>query len=165
MAAMAYLGHCRFRPRLLCNSVASCCGTDAATGNYRDFGTCAQYRCHHHWTADDRLFFIPIIHALLIWSVILFDSHVWMATIQLLLSVFNIVFLISVLPSQRKGNPLVKMIEDNRVADEEDTLMATVTVEEDTKNCPPNLLSPRPRSSLKTGLQGTSRCQMRLMKR
>ena len=80
---------------------------------------------------------IPILHALLIWPVILFDSQTWMATMQLLLSVFNIVFLISILPSQRKGNPLEKMIEDNRMDDEEEALIGTVTGEEENKNCPP----------------------------
>ena len=80
---------------------------------------------------------IPIIHAVLIWPMVLFDSPVWLATIQLLLAVFNIIFLISVLPSQRKGNPLEQMIENNREADIEEALEQTLPTEEENKICPP----------------------------
>ena len=80
---------------------------------------------------------IPIIHALLIWPMVLLDSPKWLAIMQLLLAVFNIFFLISELPSKRKGNPLEQMIEDNREADNEEVLEQTLPTEEDIKNCPP----------------------------
>lgn len=80
---------------------------------------------------------IPIIHALLIWPMVLLDSPKWLATMQLLLAVFNIFFLISALPSKRKDNPLEQMIEDNREADNEEVLEQTLPTEEDIKNCPP----------------------------
>ena len=80
---------------------------------------------------------IPIIHALLIWPMVLLDSPGWLAAIQLLLAVFNIIFLISVLPSQRKGNQLEQMIEDNREADIEEAKEQTMPTEEEVKNCPP----------------------------
>ena len=73
---------------------------------------------------------IPIIHALLIWPMVLLDSPKWLATMQLLLAVFNIFFLISALPSKRKGNPLEQMIEDNREADNEEVLEQTLPTEE-----------------------------------
>ena len=79
---------------------------------------------------------IPIIHALLIWPMVLLDSPKWLAIMQLLLAVFNIFFLISALPSKRKGNPLEQMIEDNREADNEEVLEQTLPTEEDIKNCP-----------------------------
>jgi AraC-like DNA-binding protein len=80
---------------------------------------------------------IPIIHAFLIWPMVLLDSPKWLAIMQLLLAVFNIFFLISALPSKRKGNPLEQMIEDNREADNEEVLEQTLPTEEDIKNCPP----------------------------
>ena len=73
---------------------------------------------------------IPIIHALLIWPMVLLDSPNWLAIMQLLLAVFNIFFLISALPSKRKGNPLEQMIEDNREADNEEVLEQTLPTEE-----------------------------------
>ena len=73
---------------------------------------------------------IPIIHALLIWPMVLLDSPKWLAIMQLLLAVFNIFFLISALPSKRKGNPLEQMIEDNREADNEEVLEQTLPTEE-----------------------------------
>jgi len=60
---------------------------------------------------------IPLIHALLIWPVVITDSQAWLAAVQLLLSAFNVVFLISVLPSKRMGSPLKQMIEQNREDD------------------------------------------------
>ena len=73
-----------------------------------------------------------------VWPMVLLDSPKWLATIQLLLAVFNIIFLISVLPSQRKGNLLEQMIEDNREADIEEAKEQTMPTEEEVKNCPPN---------------------------
>lgn len=83
---------------------------------------------------------IPIIHALLIWPMVLLDSPKWLATIQLLLAVFNIFFLISALPSKRKGNPLEQMIEDNREADNEEVLEQTLPTEEH-----PEIIEQRPK--------------------
>ncbi len=83
---------------------------------------------------------IPIIHALLIWPMVLLDSPKWLATMQLLLAVFNIFFLISVLPSKRKGNPLEQMIEDNREADNEEVLEQTLPTEEH-----PEIIEQRPK--------------------
>lgn len=82
---------------------------------------------------------IPMLHALLIWPIVLLDSPKWLATIQLLLAVFNIIFLISVLPSQRKGNLLEQMIEDNHEAGIEEAKEQTMPTEEEVKNCPPQL--------------------------
>ncbi len=83
---------------------------------------------------------IPIIHALLIWPMVLLDSPKWLATMQLLLAVFNIFFLISALPSKRKGNPLEQMIEDNREADNEEVLEQTLPTEEH-----PEIIEQRPK--------------------
>ena len=83
---------------------------------------------------------IPIIHALLIWPMVLLDSPKWLATMQLLLAVFNIIFLISALPSKRKGNPLEQMIEDNREADNEEVLEQTLPTEEH-----PEIIEQRPK--------------------
>lgn len=83
---------------------------------------------------------IPIIHALLIWPMVLLDSPKWLAAMQLLLAVFNIFFLISVLPSKRKGNPLEQMIEDNREADNEEVLEQTLPTEEH-----PEIIEQRPK--------------------
>ena len=79
---------------------------------------------------------IPVIHALLIWPMVLLDSPTLLAVIQILLSVFNVIFLISILPTKRKGNPLQQMIEDSREADMEEVLELTVSTEEN-KKCPP----------------------------
>ena len=83
---------------------------------------------------------IPIIHALLIWPMVLLDSPKWLAIMQLLLAVFNIFFLISALPSKRKGNPLEQMIEDNREADNEEVLEQTLPTEEH-----PEIIEQRPK--------------------
>ena len=83
---------------------------------------------------------IPIIHALLIWPMVLLDSPNWLAIMQLLLAVFNIFFLISALPSKRKGNPLEQMIEDNREADNEEVLEQTLPTEEH-----PEIIGQRPK--------------------
>lgn len=83
---------------------------------------------------------IPIIHALLIWPMVLLDSPKWLATMQLLLAVFNIFFLITALPSKRKGNPLEQMIEDNREADNEEVLEQTLPTEEH-----PEIIEQRPK--------------------
>ncbi len=83
---------------------------------------------------------IPIIHALLIWPMVLLDSPKWLAIMQLLLAVFNIFFLISTLPSKRKGNPLEQMIEDNREADNEEVLEQTLPTEEH-----PEIIEQRPK--------------------
>ena len=83
---------------------------------------------------------IPIIHALLIWPMVLLDSPKWLATMQLLLAVFNIFFLISALPSKRKGNPLEQMIEDNRDADIEEALEQKLPTEEH-----PEIIEQRPK--------------------
>ena len=83
---------------------------------------------------------IPIIHALLIWPMVLLDSPKWLATMQLLLAVFNIFFLISALPSKRKGNPLEQMIEDNCEADNEEVLEQTLPTEEH-----PEIIEQRPK--------------------
>ena len=83
---------------------------------------------------------IPIIHALLIWPMVLLDSPKWLATMQLLLAVFNIFFLIYALPSKRKGNPLEQMIEDNREADNEEVLEQTLPTEEH-----PEIIEQRPK--------------------
>ena len=83
---------------------------------------------------------IPIIHALLIWPMVLLDSPKWLATMQLLLAVFNIIFLISALPSKRKGNPLEQMIEDNRDADIEEALEQKLPTEEH-----PEIIEQRPK--------------------
>lgn len=83
---------------------------------------------------------IPIIHALLIWPMVLLDSPKWLAIMQLLLAVFNIFFLITALPSKRKGNPLEQMIEDNREADNEEVLEQTLPTEEH-----PEIIEQRPK--------------------
>lgn len=83
---------------------------------------------------------IPIFHALLIWPMVLLDSPKWLAIMQLLLAVFNIFFLISALPSKRKGNPLEQMIEDNREADYEEDLEQTLPTEEH-----PEIIEQRPK--------------------
>ena len=83
---------------------------------------------------------IPIIHALLIWPMVLLDSPKWLAIMQLLLAVFNIFFLISALPSKRKGNPLEQMIEDNCEADNEEVLEQTLPTEEH-----PEIIEQRPK--------------------
>ncbi len=80
---------------------------------------------------------IPVIHALLVWPMVLLDSPTWLAAMQILLSVFNVIFLISILPSKRKGNPLEQMIEDNREADIAEALEQKLPTEEETKNRPP----------------------------
>ena len=80
---------------------------------------------------------IPVIHALLIWPMVLLDSPTWLAAMQIMLSVFNVIFLISILPSKRKGNPLEQMIEDNREADIEEALEQKLPTEEENKSCPP----------------------------
>ena len=80
---------------------------------------------------------IPVIHALLVWPMVLLDSPTWLAAMQIMLSVFNAIFLISILPSKRKGNPLEQMIEDNREADIEEALEQKQPTEEENKNCPP----------------------------
>lgn len=80
---------------------------------------------------------IPIIHALLIWPMVLLDSPTWLAAMQIMLSVFNVIFLISILPSKRKGNPLEQMIEDNREADIEEALEQKLPTEEENKKLPP----------------------------
>lgn len=80
---------------------------------------------------------IPVIHALVVWPMVLFDSPTWLAAMQILLSVFNVIFLISILPSKRKSNPLEQMIEDNREADIAEALERKLPTEEETKNCPP----------------------------
>ncbi len=83
---------------------------------------------------------IPIIHALLIWPMVLLDSPTWLAAMQIMLSVFNVIFLISILPSKRKGNPLEQMIEDNREADNEEVLEQTLPTEEH-----PEIIEQRPK--------------------
>lgn len=80
---------------------------------------------------------IPVIHALLVWPMVLLDSPTWLAAMQIMLSVFNVIFLISILPSKRKGNPLEQMIEDNREADIEEALEQKLPTEEENENCPP----------------------------
>lgn len=60
-----------------------------------------------------KVLFVPILHAILIWPVVLFNNHTWLASIQFALSVFNVVFLISALPSKRKGILLEQMIENS----------------------------------------------------
>lgn len=80
---------------------------------------------------------IPVIHALLVWPMVLLDSPTWLAAMQIMLSVFNVIFLISILPSKRKGNPLEQMIEDNREADIAEALEQKLPTEEENKNCPP----------------------------
>ena len=91
---------------------------------------------------------IPVIHALLVWPMVLLDSPTWLAAMQIMLSVFNVIFLISILPSKRKGNPLEQMIEDNREADIEEALEQKLPTEEENKNCPPNRATRPPKSSL-----------------
>ena len=61
-----------------------------------------------------QVLFIPIFHAILIWPMVLFNNHTWLASIQIILSVFNVVFLISSLPSKRKGIIVEQMIKNDK---------------------------------------------------
>lgn len=80
---------------------------------------------------------IPVIHALVVWPMAFLDSPTWLAAMQILLSMFNVIFLISILPSKREGNPLEQMIEDNLETDMEESLEQKLQTEEESKNCPP----------------------------
>ena len=80
---------------------------------------------------------IPVIHALVVWPMVLLDSPTWLAAMQILLSMFNVIFLISILSSKREGNPLEQMIEDNLETDMEEALEQKLQTEEENKNCPP----------------------------
>lgn len=76
-----------------------------------------------------KVLFVPILHAILIWPVVLFNNHTWLASIQFALSVFNVVFLIFALPSKRKGILLEQMIENCR--------KSTEVIDIQTHNYPP----------------------------
>ena len=94
--------------------------------------------------------FVPAVQTVLIWPVMLLDSPWYAIMVYLLSSLFNVVFLISILSPKRENDPISKMVEHT---------------ESEEKNAPPPLPLPKPGSCLKTSLQNTSRCQMRLMKR
>ena len=55
---------------------------------------------------------IPVIHALLIWPTVLVNTPMLMAVMQILLSVFNVFFLISILQTKRNGKSLMQIKEE-----------------------------------------------------
>lgn len=68
-----------------------------------------EYSTDNYSNTDDfplsfarRVFIVPIFQALLLWPVILFDSPTYVAAVNLLISVFNVAFLITILSPKRK---------------------------------------------------------------
>ena len=58
-----------------------------------------------------RVLFVPVIEAVLIWPMIILDSPAYVTTAFLLLAVFNVAFLISILSPKREDDPLSRMLE------------------------------------------------------
>ena len=79
--------------------------------------------------------FVPVIEAVLIWPMIILDSPAYVATAFLLLSVFNVAFLISILSPKREDDPLSRMLE--HAEPEEGTAEVEEPTDDDVKNCPP----------------------------
>lgn len=79
--------------------------------------------------------FVPVIEAVLIWPMIILDSPTYVALAFLLLSVFNVAFLISILSSKREDDPLSRMLE--HAEPEEETAENEEPTDEDTEKCPP----------------------------
>jgi AraC-like DNA-binding protein len=78
-----------------------------------------------------RILFVPIIEAVLIVPMIVLDSPAYVAAVYMLLSVFNVAFLISILAPKRENDPLAQILEDSVEDEIEDS------TEGEVGNCPP----------------------------
>lgn len=101
-----------------------------------------EYSTDNYSNTDDfplsyarRVFMVPVFQALLLWPVILFDSPTYVAVVNLLISVFNVVFLITILSPKRKESYLECVMEDA------DTAAKEQSEESCSKICPPQPLT------------------------
>lgn len=85
-----------------------------------------EYSTENYSNADDfplsyarRMFIVPVFQVLLLWPVILFDSPTYVAVVNLLISVFNVVFLISILSPKRKDSHLECLMEEAGTAEKD----------------------------------------------
>lgn len=71
---------------------------------------------------------VPAAQAVLIWPILALDSQSYAAAIHLLLSVFNVAFLISILSPKREVDPFSQMLEETESMQQDTTPLPTAAV-------------------------------------
>ena len=82
-----------------------------------------------------RVLVVPVIEVVLVWPMIILDSPAYVATAFLLLSVFNVAFLISILSPKREDDPLSRILEHAET--DEDTADSEEPTDEEAKSYSP----------------------------